>query len=135
MDPIAIVRTEAQRLADVLAVTDLAVRCPTCPDWSAGDLLWHLTEVHSFWAGVLERDARTESDVAAVERAVPARPGGTPELLALRAQATDALTAQLVRLDDADPRWTWWPPDQTVEISGEAASVAALSEVVNNGMR
>lgn len=114
MDRIAIVRTEAQRLADVLAVTAPDVRCPTCPDWSAADLLWHLTEVHFFWAGVLERDARTESDIAAVEHAMPARPGGTPELLALRAQATDALTGQLARLDDADPRWTWWPPDQTV---------------------
>ncbi len=114
MDQIAIIRTEAQRLADVLAATAPEARCPTCPDWSAADLLWHLTEVHFFWAGVLERNARTESDISAVEGAKPARPGGMPDLLALRAQATDALTGQLALLDDADPRWTWWPPDQTV---------------------
>ena len=37
-----------------------------------------------------------------------------PELLALREQATTALLDQLGRLDDAEPRWTWWPADQTV---------------------
>jgi len=67
MDRIAIVCTEAQRLADV--------RSPTCPDWSAADLLWHLTEVHFFWAGVLQRDARTESDGGAAARAGHTRRG------------------------------------------------------------
>jgi len=114
MDQIAIICTEAQRLADVLAATAPEARCPTCPDWSAADLLWHLTEVHFFWAGVLERGARTESDIAAVEDAKPARPSGTAELVALRAQATAALAEQFQRLDDAERRWTWWPPDQTV---------------------
>jgi uncharacterized damage-inducible protein DinB len=73
MDRIAIIRTEAQRLADVLAVAEPEARCPTCPDWSASDLLWHLTMVHFFWAGVLARDARTESDIAAVEEAMSDR--------------------------------------------------------------
>jgi uncharacterized protein (TIGR03083 family) len=114
MDAIAIIRTEAQRLADVLAATPTDARCPTCPDWSAPDLLWHLTEVHFFWAGVLERDARTDADIAAVEQAKPERPTGISDLLKLREQATTALLDQLGRLDDAEPRWTWWPPDQTV---------------------
>jgi uncharacterized protein (TIGR03083 family) len=114
MDRIAIIRTEAQRLADVLADTDPEARCPTCPEWSASDLLWHLTTVHFFWAGVLERDPQTESDIASIERSKPARPSATPDLLALREQATTALVEQLGRLDDAEPRWTWWPPDQTV---------------------
>jgi uncharacterized protein (TIGR03083 family) len=114
MDRIAIIRTEAQRLADVLAATDPDARCPTCPDWSATDLLWHLTEVHYFWAGVLERNARTESDIPAVEQAKPDRPNVVPDLLALREQATAALCEQLGRLDDAEPRWTWWPADQSV---------------------
>jgi uncharacterized protein (TIGR03083 family) len=114
VDRIAIIRTEAQRLADVLAVTAPDARCPTCPDWTAADLLWHLTSVHFFWAGVLERSVRTESDIAAVEQAKPDRPSAMPDLLALRAQATSALLDQLGRLDDAEPRWSWWPPDQTV---------------------
>lgn len=114
MDAIAIIRTEAQRFADVLAGTRPDARCPTCPDWSASDLLWHLTEVHFFWGAVLERDARTESDIAAVEQSKPDRPVAFGDLLALREQATTELLEQLNRLDDAEPRWTWWPPDQTV---------------------
>jgi uncharacterized protein (TIGR03083 family) len=114
MDAIAIIRTEAERFAEVLAATAPDARCPTCPDWSASDLLWHLTSVHFFWAGVLGRNARTESDIAAVEQSKPDRPSATSDLLALREQATDALLEQLGRLDDAEPRWSWWPPDQTV---------------------
>jgi len=114
MDRIAIIRSEAQRLADVLAETDPAARCPTCPDWSAADLLWHLTEVHFFWAGVLERNARTESDLATVEQVKPVRPSAMADLLVLREQATSALLGQLDRLDDNEPRWSWWPPEQTV---------------------
>ncbi len=114
MDRIAIIRTEAERLADVLAAAAPDARCPTCPDWSAADLLWHLTEVHYFWAGVLSQDARTEADLAAVEQAKPERPTGMADLLALRDRATTALLEQLDRLDDAEPRWSWWAPDQTV---------------------
>lgn len=114
MDAVAIIGTEAQRFADVLADTPADARCPTCPDWTAADLLWHLTEVHFFWAGVLAHNARADSDIAAVEQAKPGRPSATPDLLALRKQATDALLEQLGRLDDAEPRWSWWPPDQTV---------------------
>jgi uncharacterized protein (TIGR03083 family) len=114
MDRIAIIRTEAQRLADVLTTTAPDVPCPTCPEWSASDLLWHLTEVHYFWAGVLSRNAHTEADIGAVEQSKPARPTGMADLLALRETATAALLEQLDRLDDAEPRWSWWPSDQTV---------------------
>jgi uncharacterized protein (TIGR03083 family) len=114
MDRIAIIRTEAQRLADVLAPIAPDARCPTCPEWSASDLLWHLTSVHYFWAGVLSRNARTEADIGAVEQSKPARPTDVADLLALRETATTALLEQLNRLDDTEPRWSWWPSDQTV---------------------
>ena len=114
MDRITIIRTEAQRFADVLGAVTPDARCPTCPDWTASDLLWHLTEVHHFWAGVLSRDARTDVDIEAIEQAKPEHPIAMSDLLALREQATAALLAQLDRLDDAEPRWSWWQPDQTV---------------------
>jgi uncharacterized protein (TIGR03083 family) len=114
MDRIGIIRTEAQRFGDVLAATASDARCPTCPEWNVADLLWHLTSVHYFWAGVLSRNVRTEADIAAVEQSKPARPSATDELLALREQATAALCSQLESLDDAEPCWSWWPPDQTV---------------------
>jgi uncharacterized protein (TIGR03083 family) len=114
MDRIAIIRHEAQRLADVLSTAAPDAPCPTCPGWTAADLLWHLTEVHFFWANVMARNARTESDIALVEKAKPDRPDTVADLLELRAQATTALLNELGRLSDDEPRWSWWAPDQTV---------------------
>ncbi|MHA3022061.1 maleylpyruvate isomerase family mycothiol-dependent enzyme [Mycobacterium sp. BMJ-28] len=114
MDRAAIIRAESQRLAEVLGAAEPEAQCPTCPDWNALDLLWHLTEVHWFWAQILARDARTEADVHAVEQAKPPRPTRVADLQALRDSSTRALLHQLGRLDDAEPRWTWWEPDQTV---------------------
>src|SRR5258705_2040441 len=105
MDPTAIIRAEARRFADVLAATAPDARCPTCPEWSASDLLWHVDVVHQFWASVLARDVSTDADVAAIDRAAPVRPDNTADLLAVREQATTALLEQLDRLDDAEPRW------------------------------
>ncbi|MCV7284219.1 maleylpyruvate isomerase family mycothiol-dependent enzyme [Mycolicibacterium wolinskyi] len=114
MDRIGIIRTEAQRLADVLSETDPDVRCPTCPDWNAADLLWHLTEVHYFWAGILARNVCSEADLASVEQSKPARPATVADLLVLREKATAALLRQLEELGDDAVRWSWWEPDQTV---------------------
>ena len=113
-DAVAVIRTEADRMADVVAAADPGARCPTCPEWTVHDLLWHLTEVHLFWGGILARNARTDDDVQAVEQSKPARPETLGELLALRAEATAELAEQLTRLDDTEPRWTWWEADQTV---------------------
>ena len=114
MDRIAIIRDEAARFADVLSATNPEARCPTCPDWSAADLLWHLTEAHFFWAGVLERNARTESEIYR-SSSRPSRPARwRPAAARVACAGTYALPDQLGRLDDDEPRWSWWPPDQTV---------------------
>lgn len=70
--------------------------------------------VHFFWAGVLTRNARTAADLEEIEESKPDRPAAMADLLALREQATATLCDRLESLDDAEPRWSWWPPDQTV---------------------
>ena len=95
MDRIAIIDAEAQRLADVLSSTDPDARCPTCPDWTASDLLWHLTEVHYFWAGVLGQRVRSDAELPAVEQAKPQRPSALADTVTLRAEATAALLREL----------------------------------------
>lgn len=114
MDHVTAIRTAADRFAAVLSTTAPDAAVPTCPDWTAADLAWHLTDVHLFWAGILGDNARTPDDVEAVDNAKPARPDTLAGILDLRADATDALTTQLAALDDAEPRWTWWDADQTV---------------------
>lgn len=114
MNRMDVISTEADRFAEVLGATDPEARCPTCPEWNAADLLWHLTEVHLFWAGILRSGAVTDEHVAVVERDKPARPETVAELLALRDEATTALLTQLAGLRDDEPRWSWWEADQTV---------------------
>ena len=113
MDRAAIIRAESDRFAQVLAAAAPEAPCPTCPDWNALDLLWHLTEVHWFWSQVLARDARTDSDIGAIEEAKPPRPASIAELLALRSRSTGQLLDQLEVLADDAPRWSWWESDQT----------------------
>ncbi|MBO0811163.1 MAG: maleylpyruvate isomerase family mycothiol-dependent enzyme [Microlunatus sp.] len=114
MDREAIITAESERFAEVLADTPADAKVPTCPEWTARDLLWHLTEVQLFWAGVLGRGALTDADVEAVEKSRPERPAALDAALALRRQATSSLLEQLRSLDDAQPRWSWFAPDQTV---------------------
>lgn len=114
IDRLAVIRDEAQRFADVLTGAPPQARCPSCPDWNAVDLLWHLTEVHHFWAGILAAGALSDAEMAAVDQSKPARPDTVAQMLPIRAAATGALLDQLTALPDDDPRWTWWPAEQTV---------------------
>lgn len=114
MDRIEVIGREAGRFAEVLGQADPAARVPTCPDWDAADLLWHLTKVHMFWAAVLREDPQTEAEVDAIDPEHAERPATVGEMLPLREAATAELLARLRELDDEVPRWTWWEPDQSV---------------------
>ena len=52
-DYLAHLRADSARFAAVLAGTDPAASVPSCPDWSAADLVAHLTEVQTFWGTVV----------------------------------------------------------------------------------
>lgn len=114
MDRLAVIHAESQRFADALAGTPPERRCPTCPDWSAADLLWHLTNVHFFWATILHRGVLDAGELQGVEDAKPPRPEGLTDLLVLREQATAALVEQLANRADDESCWSWFSPDQTV---------------------
>jgi uncharacterized protein (TIGR03083 family) len=114
MDRDTVIETEARRFADVLGNTAPDAHCPTCPEWNAADLLWHLTQVHAFWAEILSQKVQTAADAEALEQSAPQRPASIADMLPVREQVTEALLDQLETLDDAEPRWSWWEPDQTV---------------------
>jgi uncharacterized protein (TIGR03083 family) len=114
MDRIQVIDTESARLAEVLAQADPAARVPTCPDWDAAALLWHVTGVQRFWADVLAKDPHTEEEVAALEQGDVPPPASVADVLRLREAATADLLAQLRALPDEQPRWSWWESDQTV---------------------
>jgi len=114
MDRLAVIAAESERFAEVLSGVKPDTPCPTCPEWSAADLLWHLVNVHVFWAGILGRGVLDATELEAVEAAKPARPDTVEAMLPLRAEATAALLDQLERRSDDELCWSWWPADQTV---------------------
>lgn len=131
MDRITIIETEAQRFADVLTQADPDARVPTCPDWSAAQLLWHLTGVHRFWAEVLRQDPQGDDAVEALEQDDVPAPATVAEMLPLREQATADLLAQLRTLSDDEARWSWWDPDQTVGFTRRMQTYEAIMHRVD----
>ena len=107
------IQVESDRLGAVLATTDPATRVPTCPDWSAADLLKHLTRVHQFWAAVIG-DRLTAEAVGEFEKSRPPLPDDVVQLQDLRRKATADLLTALTGRDPSEPAWSWFPPDQTV---------------------
>jgi len=81
---------------------------PSCPDWSAADLTWHLAEVQHFWTHILdERVAGPE------EYTRPSRPEDG-ELLGFLSACSSDLVAALERRADTEPCWSWWSAGGTV---------------------
>lgn len=102
--------TESRRFRDVLANCDPATRVPSCPDWTAADLLWHLgAEVQDFWAWVVRHRPRHPRD----GHREPPRPAAYDDLLALFDERSEALVGALRAADPADEAWSW-APEQTV---------------------
>lgn len=114
MDFSHLIAQETARFADALRLTQPADRVPTCPDWDADDLLWHLTEVHAFWTRVLRSGAQADEDIEMVEASKPPRPDTREETLALLADETSDLLAELGGRPDEQTAWFWLDTTRTV---------------------
>lgn len=102
---------ESARFVEALRTTPSDTWVPTCPDWDADDLLWHLAEVQRFWATVIRDRIVDDAGVAKVE---PVRPDSRDELLAYFGRVSAELQSALGgAVDDATPAWTW-SSDRTV---------------------
>jgi uncharacterized protein (TIGR03083 family) len=99
---------ESTRFVDVLRDAPADAPVPTCPEWQADDLLWHLAEVQWFW-GAIVRDAVLDPD----ELHPPSRPADREGLLAFFDEATSLLGSSLADADPSMPCWTWAAHDQT----------------------
>src|ERR671937_251428 len=83
------IHDESRKFRDVLADCDPAADVPSCPDWRAADLLWHLGEVQHWWTAVVVNRPKSLDDYVK-----PDRPGSYGDLLAF-------FDEQYVRLVDA----------------------------------
>lgn len=101
---------ESARFALVLDGTAQQARVPSCPEWTADDLLWHLAKVQWFWGSIV-RDRITTFDVAKeLELQRPA----WPSLRELYARASTDLGELLASSPPETRVWTWADEDQTV---------------------
>jgi uncharacterized protein (TIGR03083 family) len=84
-------------------------RVPTCPDWNADDLLWHLGEVQWFW-GTIVREGVDGQAAGAMARP---RPAGRHALMDFYLTASADLGKALAAASPRTPAWTW-SDDHTV---------------------
>jgi len=100
----------ANSLADLGAQHAPDLKVETCGTWSMADLLWHLTEVQSFWAYII---ANRPSGPESYQQ--PDRPADSALPNALRAAAAK-LSNALDSADASDNAWSW-SDDHTVGFS------------------
>lgn len=105
---------ESERFVQAIRRSDPEAEVPTCPGWTSQDLLWHLTEVHAFWAGILRDGAQTDEDMEGVEAQNPARPADQDTTITVFRDQTSALVAELDERQDDEPAWFWLETAKTV---------------------
>ena len=107
-DYLEAIRRESARFREVLTDCDPRAQVPSCPDWKAADLLWHLVDVQFYWARVVESRPEDPGDP------VPPRPDSYSGLLDSFDEQSARLESALVGADPADSAVTWKADDQSV---------------------
>ena len=95
---------DSARFAQVLRRTPYETAVPTCPDWTAADLFFHLAEVQAFWARIVGRRLTSAEEA---EELVTIRPEADDELPGLFAEWTQALQEALRATPPDTEVWSW----------------------------
>lgn len=104
----SVIADESEQFRSLLAPLDSSRRVPSCPDWSATDLLWHLTEVQHFWGQIVARRLDKPDAVTPLDH-----PKEHEACLALFDTASTEMRAALDDAPVTDVVWTW-SRDQSV---------------------
>ena len=88
---------------------NLDARVEHCPGWSVADLVWHLTEVHWFWAHDRGGAAAPRRRTSPGDRPAPDDDGLVDAFVAGAARLVEVLR----EADQSAPCWTWagWQQD------------------------
>ena len=100
---------ESARFAEAINGAPPEAPVPSCPDWNADDLFWHLAEVQWFW-GTVVRERATGDEAETLK---PSRPGDRLGLAAFFDRASRELADVLAATPPDTPAWTW-SEDHTV---------------------
>ncbi|KRB73866.1 hypothetical protein ASE01_17775 [Nocardioides sp. Root190] len=96
------IRKESARFLEVLRGCEPTAQVPSCPDWDAADLLWHLTGVQHFWHHVV-----TTRPAAPDDYAEPGRPTSYDGLLARFQEVHGRFLEALSAAAPSEPAWSW----------------------------
>ena len=108
VDYAGVIEQESAMTADALARAALTAQVPSCPDWSAADLAYHLGEVQDFWSQIVGNAPSGPDDADETERRAD------DELVPFLRTRTQALLAALAAHDPADACWSWSSTGGTV---------------------
>ncbi len=107
-DYLAAIAHHSAGLADA-ARGSLDARVEHCPGWDVADLVWHVRQVHWFWATIADERLPAPPD----ESRRPSRPE-RDDLVADVEAGARRLVEVLGRADQAAACWTWAPQAQHV---------------------
>lgn len=96
------IKSDSARFGDLLSRIDSAAPVTFCPEWSAADLLWHLTEVQYFWGSIVAGRLQDPDAVPQLDR-----PGNYFEVLTEFGRRSTALVESLADTGPEVPVWTW----------------------------
>ncbi|MDN5790063.1 MAG: maleylpyruvate isomerase family mycothiol-dependent enzyme [Micrococcales bacterium] len=100
-------RQESARFREVLADAPAGAPVPTCPDWEADDLLWHLADVQWFWGQIAEDRLTRGEQIGALEQIRPRRPDDRAGLLACYDVSSARLHRVLSEIPAETELWMW----------------------------
>jgi uncharacterized protein (TIGR03083 family) len=84
-------------------LTNQQLVVPSCPEWTVGDLIYHLGWVQLFWAhNLLTRNSSEKSSLGEVEDP------SDDTLAEWFRTCTATLSSALTEVGDDSPCWTWW---------------------------
>ena len=99
------IRRESARFIEALQDAPPDAPVPTCPDWDADDLLWHLGGVQWFWGQVVAQRVTDKDDADKLDAGE--RPAGHEALQAFYDKASADLSRHLADTDPSTTVWTW----------------------------
>ncbi|MGB9111764.1 MAG: maleylpyruvate isomerase N-terminal domain-containing protein [Acidimicrobiales bacterium] len=104
MDYVSSIHQDGDLFYATALAADPTFGVPCCPDWRITDLVWHLGEVHWFWATDIEMRA---TDPGQVEHGKPARPQTFEDLVSWGRSQLDRILQIFESTPDDVPVWTW----------------------------
>jgi uncharacterized protein (TIGR03083 family) len=100
---------ESALFAHAIDGTAPGAQVPSCQDWTADDLLWHLGEVQWFWGTIVSQGVDGNGAGAMAQ----SRPEDRAALMDFYLSASGELGAVLASVPPETPAWTW-SDDKTV---------------------